>query len=52
MIEKIKRKRVMSKQDITKPKSIEELIQKYDLENENIYSFLDNLVEYLNSKGV
>lgn len=52
MIEKIKRNKIVSRQDITKPKTVEELIQKYDLENQNIYDFLDKLVDYLNAKGV
>ena len=52
MIEKIKRKNKPNKQDITKPKSVDDLIKKYDLENANIYDYLDYLVDYLNEKGV
>ena len=49
MIEKIKRKsKPINKQDITKPKSIDDLIRKYDLENADIYSYLDYLVGTLN----
>lgn len=51
MIEKMKRKQI-ARQDITKPKTIDELIQKYDLENKNIIEYLDYLVDYLNQKGV
>lgn len=47
MIEKIKRNKIILKQDITKPKNIDDLIQKYDLENEKIYNYLDYLVEKL-----
>lgn len=52
MLEKIKRKKIVSRQDISKPKTIDDLLQKYDLENKDIYDFLDYLVDYLNEKGV
>jgi hypothetical protein len=45
MLEKIKRKKKLNKLDITKPKTIDELIQKYDLENADIYDYLDYLAD-------
>jgi len=45
MLEKIKRKRKNNKFDIIKPKTIDELIQKYDLENTDIYDYLDYLAD-------
>ena len=48
MIEKIKRKKKVSKQDITKPKTIDDLIRKYDLDDKDIYDYLDYIVDYLN----
>lgn len=52
MLEKIKRKKVIGRQDITKPKTVDDLIQKYDLDNTKIIEYLDYLVDYLNEKGV
>lgn len=52
MLEKIKRKKIVNRQDMSKPKSIDELLQKYDFENKDIYDYLDYLVNYLNEKGV
>lgn len=52
MIEKVRRKKTINKQDMTKPKTVDELIQKYDLDNVEILDFLDYLVDYLNEKGV
>lgn len=52
MINKIKRKKQVNKQDITKPKSVDEVIKQYDLSNKDIYDFLDYLVEYLNERGI
>ncbi len=52
MIDKIKRNKKVNKADITKPKNVDDVIRKYDLENANIYDFLDYLVDYLNDKGV
>lgn len=52
MLEKIKRKKKVSRQDISKPKTIDDLLQKYDFENKDIYDYLDYLVDYLNEKGV
>lgn len=52
MLEKIKRKKIVSLQDMSKPKSIDDLLQKYDFENKDIYDYLDYIVNYLNEKGV
>ena len=52
MIEKIKRNKQVDKQDITKPKSVDEMLKKYDLDNKKILDYLDYLVDYLNEKGV
>ena len=52
MIDKIKRNKKVNKADITKSKNVDDVIRKYDLENANIYDFLDYLVDYLNDKGV
>lgn len=52
MIEKPNRPIKPNIQDRLQPKSFDELIQKYDLDNTKIYDFLDYLVEYLNDKGV
>lgn len=52
MIEKPDRPTKPNIQDRIQPTTIEELIQKYDLDNTKIYDFLDYLVDYLNSKGV
>lgn len=49
-LDKIRRKRQVKKQDITKPKTIDDLIRKYDLENIDIYNYLDYMVELLNNK--
>lgn len=52
MIYKINRNKKVNKQDITKPKNIDDMLKKYDLENEKILDYLDYLVDYLNEKGV
>lgn len=52
MIDKIKRKKQVNKQDITKPKTVDDLQKKYDFSNKDIYDYLDYLVDYLNDKGV
>lgn len=51
MIEKFKRKKI-DKQDIAKPKSVDDLLKKYDLDNKNLLDYLDYLVDYLNERGV
>lgn len=48
MIEKIKRKKQIAKQDITKPKTVDDLLKKYDLENADIYNYLDYVIDKLN----
>jgi len=52
MIKKINRNKTVNKQDITKPKSVDDMIKKYDLENSKVLDYLDYLVDYLNEKGV
>lgn len=47
MLEKPKRKKV-DKQDDSRPTNIEQLIEKYDLEN--IWSYIDKIVDYINGK--
>ena len=48
MIDKIKRRKKINRQDNTSVQSIEQLRQKYDLENADIYNYLDYLVVLLN----
>lgn len=50
MIEKPIRPTKPSLQDRLQPTTVEELIQKYDLENTKIYDYLEYLVDYLNKK--
>lgn len=52
MIGRIKRPEKGNNQDMQIPKDIQELMQRYDLENSNIYDFLDYLVSYLNERGI
>ena len=52
MIEKPKRPKKILNQDNKQPQTIQELIRRYDLDNTKIYDFLDELVDYLNEKGV
>ena len=52
MIEKPKRPKKIPNQDNKQPQTIQELIRRYDLDNTKIYDFLDQLVDYLNEKGV
>lgn len=52
MLEKIKRKKVIGRQDITKPKTVDDLIQKYDLDNTKIIEYLDYMVDSLNKVEV
>ncbi len=52
MIKKPNKPKKNNIQDRLQPTTVEELIQKYDLENTKIYEFLDYLVDYLNEKGV
>ena len=41
---------IRNTQDYTIPKTIEQLVKKYDLDNVKIYDFLDSLVEEYNNK--
>lgn len=52
MIEKPKRKKQLNNQDRQIPANIQELINRYDLDNKDIYDFLDYLVNYLNERGI
>lgn len=52
MIEKPKRPKQPNIQDRQPPRTLQELINRYDLDNTKIYDFLDYLVNYLNEKGV
>ena len=50
MIEKPKRPKKIPNQDNKQPQTIQELIRRYDLENIDIYDFLDYLVDKTNNK--
>ena len=50
MIEKPKRPKKIPNQDNKQPQTIQELIRRYDLDNTNIYDFLDNLVYGINKE--
>lgn len=52
MIERPKRKKQLNNQDRQIPTNIQDLINKYDLDNTKIYNFLDYLVDYLNERGI
>lgn len=52
MLEKPKRAKQLNNQDRQLPATIQELINRYDLENLKIYDFLDELVDYLNERGI
>lgn len=52
MIEKPKRRKQLNNQDRQIPTNIQDLINKYDLDNTKIYDFLDYLVDYLNERGI
>ncbi len=52
MIEKPKRPKKLNNQDRRIPNDIQELINRYDLDNTDIYDFLDYLVNYLNERGI
>lgn len=52
MIEKIQRKKQIDSQDKQQPQTIQDVIRRYDLDNEKIEDYLDYLVDYLNGKGV
>ena len=50
MIEKPKRPKQPNIQDRQPPRTLQELINRYDLDNTKIYDFLDELVELLNTE--
>lgn len=50
MLEKINRPKKIEISDRMQPKNAEEMIRKYNLENEKIYDYLDKLVDYINKK--
>ena len=50
MLEKPKRAKQLNNQDRQLPATIQELINRYDLENKDIYKFLDYLVDSINNK--
>lgn len=52
MLEKPKRPKQFNNQEMQIPDTIENLINRYDLENKEIYEFLDYLVKYLNERGI
>ena len=47
MIEKFKRKKI-NKADIVKPKTVDDIVRMYDLDNSDIIEYLDYLVDKLN----
>lgn len=50
-MEKPKRPKKINSQEIKIPSNIRELIAMYDLENLDIYDYLDKLVEYINKEN-
>lgn len=50
MIEKIKKKNELSNQDRQIPQTIQELINRYDLENKEVISKLNEIIDYLNER--
>lgn len=50
MIEKPKKPKQPNIQDRQPPRTLEELINRYDLDNTKVYDFLDELVELLNTE--
>lgn len=52
MIEKPKRQKQLNNQDRQLPSNIQELINRYDLDNTKIYNFFDYLIDYLNERGI
>ncbi len=48
MLEKPKRNNKINNQDMQVPATIQDLINRYDLENNDIYDYLDKLVDYIN----
>lgn len=52
MIEKPKRPKQPSVQERQPPRTLQELVLRYDLDNTEIYNYLDGLAETLNNKNV
>lgn len=52
MLEKPKRQKQLNNQDRQIPANIQDLINRYDLDNTKIYDFLDYLIDYLNERGI
>ncbi len=52
MLEKPKRPKQLNNQDRQSPVTIQDLINRYDLENTKIYDYLDELIDYLNERGI
>jgi len=48
MIEKPKRRKKTDLQDKQPPRTLEELINRYDLDNTMVYDYLDYLVDKIN----
>lgn len=48
MLEKLKRQIKLSMQDRTSPNTVQDLIQRYDLENNTEQNFLNNLIDKIN----
>jgi len=51
MIEKPKRPKKLDIQERQPPRTLQELINRYDLDNTNIYDYLDYLVDKINELG-
>ncbi len=52
MIEKPKTPKKVNAQDRQPPRTIQEIIDRYDLDNSKIYDYLEYLVNYLNERGI
>lgn len=52
MIEKIKSNSRLSNQDRQLPQTIQELVNRYDLENIEITNKLNELIDYLKERGI
>lgn len=52
MVEKIKKKNILSNQDRQIPQSIQELMNRYDLENLEVINKLNELIDYLKERGI
>lgn len=52
MIEKIRTKNNINNQDRQNPKTIQELINRYDLDNTEVINKLNELIDYLKERGI